>query len=80
MYTPMLGADAPGLPAAGSKLHIVAAGHVPGGSSPGLLGFSRVPSGGVSGSVATGMPERASAVGIVPKPAGKQEQGGGGTC
>ena len=73
MYTPMFGADVPGLPAAGSKLHIVAAGHVPGGSSPGLLRFSRVPNRSVSGSVATGMPDRASAVGIVPKLAGKQE-------
>ena len=45
------------------------------GSSPELLGFSRVPDGGASGSVATGIPARASAVGIVPKPAGKRGRG-----
>ena len=43
MYTPVLGADAPVLPAAGSKLHIVVAGPMPEGSLPELLGFSRVP-------------------------------------
>lgn len=68
--------DVPALPAAESKLHMVAAGHMPEGSLPGLLGFSRVPNGGASGSVATGMLARASAVGIAPKPPGKQEQGG----
>ena len=77
MYMPVLMGDAPTLPAAGSKLHMVAAGHMPEGSLPGLLGFSHVPNGGASGSVATGMLARALAVGITPKPPGKQEQGGG---
>ena len=57
--------------------------HAGEGSSPGLLGFSRVPNGGASGSVATGMSAGASAVDIVPKPAGKWEWGrggGGGGC
>ena len=78
MYTPVLGVDAPTLPVAGSRLHIVAAGPMPEGSSPELLGFSRVPDGGASGSVATGIPVRASAVGIAPKPASKRGRGGGG--
>ena len=77
MYTPVLGADAPTLPAAGSRLHIVAAGPMLEGSSPELLGFSHVPAGGVSGSVATGIPARALAVGIVPKPASKRGRGRG---
>ena len=72
MYTPVLGADGPALPAAGSKVHIVAAGPMPEGSSPELLGFSHVPNGGASGSIATVMPARASDVGIVPKPASKR--------
>ena len=76
MYMPVLMADAPALPAAGSKLHMVAAGHMPEGSLLGLLGFSRVPNGGASVLVATRMLARASAVGIAPKPPGKQEQGG----
>ena len=78
MDTPVLGADAPTLPAAGSRLHIVAPGPMPEGSSPELLGFSRVPDGGTSGSVATGIPARASAVGIVPKPASKRGRRGRG--
>lgn len=41
MYMPVLVADAPALPAAGSKLHIVVVGHMLEGSSSGLLGFSR---------------------------------------
>ena len=69
MDTPVLGADAPTLPAAGSRLHIVAPGPMPEGSSPELLGFSRVPDGGTSGSVATG---------IVPKPASKRGRRGRG--
>ena len=80
MYTPVFGADAPMLPAAGSRLHIVAAGPMLEGSSPELLRFSRVPDGGASGSVATGIPARASAVGIAPKPASKQGRGGGVTA
>ena len=77
MYTPVLGADAPTLPAAGSRLHIVAAGPMPEGSSPELLRFSRVPDGGASGSFATGIPVRASAVGLAPKPASKRGRGAG---
>ena len=38
-------AGVPALPAAGSKLHMVAAWYMPEGSSPGLLGFSRIPNG-----------------------------------
>ena len=56
MYMPVLGADVPRLPAADSKLYMVAARHMPEGSSLGLLGFSRTPNAGVSGLVATGMP------------------------
>ena len=73
MYMPVLMADVPTLPAAESKLHMVAAGHMPEGSLPGLLGFSCIPNGGASGLVATGMLARASDVGIVHKPPGKQE-------
>ena len=56
MYMPVLGGDVPGLPAADSKLYMVAVRHMPEGPSLRLLGFSRAPNAGVSGSVATGMP------------------------
>ena len=45
MYMPVLVANAPALPVAGSKLHMVVVGHMLEGSSSELLGFSCVPNG-----------------------------------